>query len=281
MLIDSHHHLWQIGQNDHQWPTPDLAAIHRDFSVRDLNAAALGLDGTVLVQSQSSETDTLWLLDIAQRTSLILGVVGWTDLSAVHAPERIRYLAQQPKLKGLRPMLQGLSDDDWILRPNVKPALETMVELGLSLDALVFARHLKHIAELARTYPDLSIIIDHGAKPPIARAHSHLIETAQWRDAITAVATHKNVTCKLSGLVTEMAVDQPISDVIPYIDHLMQSFGADRLMFGSDWPVVNLRTSWHRWYRTVCEALNPLTPQDQSRILGLNAINIYRLQGRP
>ncbi|MDC7685069.1 amidohydrolase family protein [Asticcacaulis sp. BYS171W] len=279
MLVDAHHHLWQVGRHGFEWPTPDLTPIYRDFGLDDLRAAAPGLGGTIVVQSQPSDADTAWLIDSLQDEALVLGIVGWTDLAAADAPARVAALARQPKVKGLRPMLQGLPDDDWILRPQVAPGLAAMVTANLTFDALVFTRHLPFIGTLAARYPDLRIVIDHGAKPPVATNRLRPEETLAWFRAIETVAGYPNITCKLSGLRTEMAPGQPIDDLIPYVDHLIEVFGPQRLMFGSDWPVLGLRESWGEWHDWLAHRLNHLTRGDRDDIFGHNAKKIYTTQG--
>mgnify|MGYP000043486672 FL=1 len=275
MLIDAHQHLWQIGQNGHEWPTPELGVIYRDFVPDDLAAACAGLDitGTVLVQSQPCDADTDWMLEVAAAAPLIRGVVGWTDLAAPEAIQRIARLAQRPKLKGLRPMLQGLPQDDWILRDKVQPALEAMVAHELTFDALVFTRHLPFIDRLAKQYPDLRIIIDHGAKPPLGQPET----MTQWRDAIASVAVNPNVTCKLSGLLTEMASGQGEDILAPCADHLLTIFGAERLMWGSDWPVVLLKDSYRHWFDWTRRWLDGKPETVSLMIMGETARRIYRL----
>lgn len=279
MVIDAHHHLWQIGRNGHEWPTPDLAAIYRDFSAEDLRLAAVGgsLSGTILVQSQPHDADTDWMLKVAANDNLILGVVGWVDMTAPDAANRIAHLAQQRKLKGLRPMLQSLADDDWINQPAVQPAIEAMVAHDLTFDALIFPRHLSAIDRLAQACPQLRIVIDHGAKPPIARRHSHPEETRHWREGITAIARNPNVHAKLSGLVTEMLPGQPLDDLWPYVDHLLEQFGPDRVMWGSDWPVVNLRQSYRSWFDQVHHHLRTLPAEDTHEIFNTNAKAAYKI----
>lgn len=243
MLIDAHQHFWRIGQNDCVWPTPDLAAIHRDFGPEDLRAAAgRDLVGAVTVQSQPSDADTDWLLRLAQDEPLILGVVGWVDLLSPKAPERIATLAAHPKFKGVRPMLQNLPDDAWIARPDLEPAIDALVARDLSLDALVFTRHLPHLLSLATRRPDLRIVIDHGAKPPIAQG-----AFADWAEAMSRLAALPQVYCKLSGLLTEARADQAPDAINPYAEKLIALFGPDRLMWGSDWPVLNLAADYAAW----------------------------------
>jgi len=274
LIVDSHQHLWQIGKNGQEWPTPDLDPIHRDFVTADLTAVtgAAGVGATVLVQSQPADIDTDWTLDIAEGTSLIQGVVGWADLVAPGAPRRLAELARRPKLKGIRPMLQGLADDNWILRDAVRPALEALLDLGLRFDALVFTRHLAAIDRLARTFPALPIIIDHCAKPPLADG-----DLSAWREAIARVADNANVTCKLSGLFTEMRADQAVDDAVPVADHVLSVFGSERLMWGSDWPVVLLRQPYGNWLDWTKAWLDGKTADVKTAILGNTARRVYAL----
>lgn len=277
MIVDSHQHLWQVGRNGHQWPTPDLASIWRDFEPADLHEIAVpaGVTASVLVQSQPSDLDTDWMLDIAANDTLIQAVVGWADLASPYAVRRVVHLAQQPKLKGLRPMLQGLTDDEWILQPEVQPALMAMTDLGLRFDALIFPRHLKVIDRLAKAHPGLKIVIDHCAKPPIAANDSGA--TRAWQDNITLVAQNTNIVCKLSGLITEASDEQAIDDVTAYADHAYDSFGPYRLMWGSDWPVVNLRTTYSAWLDWTKAWLATKPPEARMRILSGTARNFYNL----
>jgi L-fuconolactonase len=274
VLIDAHQHFWRVGRNGFIWPTPDLTAIHRDFLPEDFDVVAgdCGVTGSVLVQSQPSDRDTDWLIDLAQATPVVRGVVGWVGLLTPHAPERIADLATRPKFRGVRPMLQTLADDDWIARPALEPALDALVDHDLSLDALVTPRHLKPLLTLAKRRPDLSIIIDHGAKPPVA---TQAFEG--WARAIAEFAALPRVTCKLSGLLTEALPRQPADSVAPYIEHLVTQFGPDRLMWGSDWPVVNLASTYGDWLalsRRLCGLTDPV---EISALFGGTARGVYRL----
>jgi L-fuconolactonase len=274
VLIDAHQHVWRIGENDCVWPTPDLKAIHRDFGLDDLKAAgaSVGLSGSVLIQSQPSDRDTDWLLDLAAAEPLVLAVVGWTDLAAPDAPDRIAVLAQRPKLRGLRPMLQNLEDDSWILQPSLAPAIEAMIDHGLSFDALVRPRHLPHLLTFARRWPGLSIVVDHGAKPAVAAG-----ALDPWRADIAALATEANVFCKLSGLLTEAQPGQSPTALAPYVAHLVQAFGSSRLMWGSDWPVLDLAGDYAAW-RMLAQALSGLSaPDDLAALFGETARRFYRL----
>ena len=274
MIIDAHQHLWRIGQNGCSWPTPDLVAIHRHFEIHDLvlTAVPLGVVGTVLVQSQPDDRDTDWLLQAAARSDLLKAVVGWVDLRSQEAPRRIEELAAHAKMRGLRPMLQGLAEDDWILDRALDPAIEAMKAHRLSFDALVFTRHLRHICVFAERHPALSIVIDHGAKPPIA---SGALEP--WRREITRAAAFPNIWCKLSGLLTEAAAAQGADALWPYVAHLLESFGPERLMWGSDWPVLHLAGDYAGWLamaRALCKTGDEAS---QRALFGGTASKFYRI----
>ena len=239
-MIDAHQHFWQLGQHECTWPTPNLHAIYRDFGIDDLQPLALRhqVTGSVLVQSQASDKDTDFLLALAEKTDLVKAVVGWVDLTARDARERIAELAQHKKLRALRPMLQNLTDDNWILRADIKPAIAAMQEHNLGLDALVFTRHLPGLHKFALAHPRLPIVIDHAAKPVISAANES--EFNQWAEAMAAMAELPQVHCKISGLLTEAEATQGTEDFTPYIEHIYHHFGARRLMWGSDWPVLTL-----------------------------------------
>ena len=268
--IDSHQHFWRIGANDCSWPTPELP-IHRDYLPDDLAPliVAAGVAGTIVVQSQESDRDTDWLCDVAAETPWIFGVVGWADLKARNAPARIAALAARAKLVGLRPMLQGL-EDDWILDPAAGPALDAVETHGLAFDALVKPRHLAAVGTLAAARPGLSIVIDHAAKPDIARG-----EWQPWADAIASVAAHANVVCKLSGLATEAAPGWSAATLRRYVDHLIAVFGAERLLWGSDWPVLDLAGDYAGWVAETDALLARLSGEQRVAVLGGNASKVY------
>ncbi|HTF95327.1 MAG TPA: amidohydrolase family protein [Cellvibrio sp.] len=238
-MIDAHQHLWQLGNNDCEWPTADLTSIYRDFEVKDLLPLTreCGVTGTVLVQSQTSDADTDYLLRVADQSDLIKAVVGWVDLASPEAPERIARLAVHPKFRGIRPMLQSLPDDAWILRAELEPAIAAMKAHHLSLDALVYTRHLEHLYQFARRHPALPIVIDHAAKPAII---VNDLPADEWCEAMRKIARLPQVHCKLSGLVTEAGKGQGVEVFKAYIKFLVTLFGPERLMWGSDWPVIRL-----------------------------------------
>lgn len=270
MRIDAHHHLWRIADRAGQWPPPDLAAIHRDFTLDDLAPvlAAAGIDGTVLVQTLEDEAETDAMLALAARAPVIRGVVGWTDLKAPDAPARIARLARDPHLKGLRPMLQDNPDDSWIADPLLAPAVDAMVAHDLAFDALVRPRQLDALLTFATRHPTLRIVVDHGAKPEIAAGG-----TPGWREAMAALAARPNVRCKLSGLLTE-AGTRGAEAVRPCAEAILDLFGPARVLWGSDWPVLNLAGSYEGWLR---QCLDLVPPAHHDAVFGANAVSFYKL----
>lgn len=280
-MIDAHHHIWQLGQHDCIWPTPADSAIYRDFGLDDFLplAQACGVRGSVLIQSQRSDRDTDYLLQQANNNDFIKAVVGWVDLAAPSAVKRIAQLARNKKLRGLRPMLQNMASDDWILKSELRPALDAMQEHGLCFDALVKPQHLPHILSLAHRHPALRLVIDHGGKPAIALRDKSA--TDNWREAITQLATLPQVYCKLSGVLSEADAAQNVEALRPYVEHLFQCFGAQRLMWGSDWPVIyaapNDRYAGYAPWLTLAQQLI----QDQNahateQVFSLTARTFYR-----
>jgi L-fuconolactonase len=234
-IIDSHVHFWRIGGPGQTWPDAGWPLLYRDFGPEQLLQAVsmdVDLQGVVLVQSQPDDRDTDWMLGVAADTELVLGVVGWVDLASASAPARIAELAGRPKLRGLRPMLQAIDDTEWLLRRELEPALQAMIQLGLRFDALLQPRHLPPLLEFARRWPQLPIVIDHGAKPRIERG-----ELEPWQAQLAELSLLPNIYCKLSGLRTEQAADAPSAELEPYIRQLVTCFPG-RLMWGSDWPVL-------------------------------------------
>jgi len=271
-IIDSHQHFWSIGMPGHQWPTPDEGPIYRDFAPADLIAEAddLGLAGTVLVQSQPTDSDTGWMLALARGNPIIKAVVGWVDLADAEAPSRIAALAKDAKLRGLRPMLQSIADTDWLLRDELRPALVAMQDHGLRFDALIQPRHLPMLARFVDRWPDIPVVIDHAAKP---KAAVGLLDP--WRADIAALAA-RGVHCKLSGLRTEQAPGQAAQELQPYVAHLVSCFG-DRLMWGSDWPVLHLSgDDYRRWYEDA-DCLAGLQGAARDRLFSGAASSFYGL----
>jgi len=273
MHIDAHQHFWRLSRGDYGWLTAEsFPALYRDFGSGDLAPLldAASVQRTVLVQAAPTTAETAYLLELAAATPFVAGVVGWTDLEAADAPAAIEAMSANPKLLGLRPMLQDLEDDAWILRPTVAPALDAMQRLGLRFDALVKPRHLLHLTRLLAARPGLGVVIDHGAKPDIAAG-----ALAEWAEAIRRVARDSAAVCKLSGLVTEAAPGWREETLRPYVDVLLEAFGPTRLMWGSDWPVVNMAGGYAAWHAAAEALTERCTADDRDEIFGGTAQRFY------
>ena len=272
--VDAHHHVWQIARGDYRWLTQDLS-IHRDYTLDDLRPLLGEISATVLVQAADTAAETEFLLAIARQSSgLVRGVVGWADLAHPDAPRRIADLASDAMLKGLRPMLQDIPDTDWVLCPDIQPALKALVGAGLRFDALVQPRHLPVLLQLCSLHPTLPLVIDHGAKPDIAAG-----AWQPWADDIARLARETPACCKLSGLVTEAAQNWRTEDLRRYTDHLLECFGHDRLMWGSDWPVVDLAGGYARWREASETLLTGISEPHRDAIFGGTAVKFYELKG--
>ena len=274
MRIDSHLHFWKLDRGDYGWLTPDLTPIYRDFLPADARPwlDSAGIDGVVAVQAAPTVPETRFLLDLAKREPLIRGVVGWVDMASPDAEERIAELAADPLLKSIRPMLQDLPADDWMLGPALDPAFAALVRHGVRFDALAKPRHLPHLLALIERHPDLAVVVDHGAKPDIAGGG-----LASWRAALAPIAAAPHVHCKLSGLVTEAAPGADAGEIQPYAEVLFELFGADRLMFGSDWPVVTLRRSYAEWHGMAGILAEKLRDDERAALFGGTAARFYGL----
>jgi L-fuconolactonase len=274
VIVDSHFHCWRLARGDYGWLTPALAPIYRDVTIEDWQREAqpLGVQGGVLVQAAPTEAETAFLLDEADRHETVLGLVGWVDLLAGDAPERIARLAAQPKLKALRPMLHDLPDPRWILQPVLEPALRAMVDHDLTLDALVRPAHLAVLRQLCLRHPDLRLVVDHAAKPDIAAA-----SWQPWADDLARLADETQATCKLSGLLTEAGSRPAPCAAQRWAGFALAHFGASRLMWGSDWPVLELAASYGQWWADTQALLAPLDPAARAAVLGGTARRVYRL----
>jgi len=274
MRLDAHQHFWTLSRGDYGWLTADLSALYRDFGPADLvpllDRHAIG--GTILVQAAPTDAETDFMLSLAAQHGFIKGVVGWADFAAPDAPARIVALSRNPKLLGLRPMIQDLPDDDWITRDGLDAAFDALIARDLTFDALVLPRHLGPLLTRMRRHPALRVVIDHGAKPPLA--HGPL---DGWARDMATLARETGAYCKLSGLVTEAGRGWTVDTLRRCTDHLLDIFGPDRLIWGSDWPVCTLAASYADWYAATDRLLADLTEAQRTPITGLTAARATRL----
>ncbi|MCY4286684.1 MAG: amidohydrolase family protein [Thiotrichales bacterium] len=275
--LDAHQHFWALERGDYGWLTPALAPLYRDFGPRDLapKLAASGIDGTILVQAAPSVAETEYLLVLADRNDFIEGVVGWVDFEAARSVEDIARLATHPKLVGVRPMIQDIGDDDWMLRHELAPAYRALIEHGLCFDALVMPRHLDNLDRLIARYPELPVVVDHCAKPCIRNGSDGDGGLTSWAPKLARVASHAHVMCKLSGLLTEAASGAGVKNLAPYVAHVLDVFGAGRVMWGSDWPVLEMASTYEAWTDVTRRLVGDLTPEERSAVWGGNAARFY------
>jgi L-fucono-1,5-lactonase len=275
ITIDAHQHFWDPERGDYDWLTREMTRFYRVFAPEDLHGELVdcGVLGTVLVQAAPTEAECDYLLEIAARTPWVLGVVGWLDLRAKDAPERIRARAGCRKFVGVRPMLQDLGDVSWITSSDCGPAFRTLVETDLSFDALIRVPQSGHIAALAEANPELRIVVDHAAKPDVARA-----ERTRWTAAMRALARYPNITCKYSGLLSEAPQGVSQHDLRFYSDTLLDVFGPGRLLWGSDWPILTAVSDYVSWIDMARALVAHVPAASQADIMGQNAITFYRLE---
>ena len=269
-MIDAHVHLWDQPLG---WMTDKMAVLRRPFSLDELrpSLAAHDVDGVVLVQAQSSIEETERLLELAEHDDVVAGVVGWVDLTAPDVAEALAELSESGRLVGIRHQAHDEPDPEWLLRDDVLSGLAAVRDAGLVYDLLVRPRELPAALEVARRLPELRLVIDHAAKPPIATG-----ELEPWRTLTAPFAALEQVSCKVSGLVTEADRDRwKPDDLVPYIAHLVEWFGLERLLFGSDWPVCLLAASYDEVVAACEHALGDLAP------LGETAARIYRVPCAP
>lgn len=275
ITIDAHHHFWDPARGDYDWMTPGMAHFYRVFGPADLagELSDCSVGGTVLVQAAPTDAECDYLLDIADRTPWVRGVVGWFDLQSPRAADRIAARAVHPKLVGIRPMLQDQPDVAWIAEPVMSPAFRALAAADLTFDALIRVHQSAVIATLAEHNGDLAIVVDHAAKPDIERS-----ERTRWVQAMRALARHSNVVCKLSGLLTEAGPGADASSLRFYVDTLLEIFGPSRLLWGSDWPVLTAASDYRSWMSMTRELLADLSAESRAAIMGGNAVAFYGLE---
>lgn len=273
--IDSHHHFWALERGDYHWLRPSQTALYRDFLPEHLQPLLVraGIQRTILVQAAPTVAETRFLLGLAERHDFIAGVIGWMDMEGGAAGlAELENLLESPWLVGIRPMIQDIADPDWMLGPALQPAFEAIAAAGLCFDALVTPAHLPRLLRLLERHPRLRTVVDHGAKPEIAAG-----KWRPWAEQIARIAAETSTYCKLSGLITEAGASQTFDELTPYMDHLFDCFGPERLMWGSDWPVLNLRAGYRDWMAATRRWLAPLSRTHREALEGGTAAGFYHL----
>ncbi|MBO0998480.1 amidohydrolase family protein [Bacillus sp. SD075] len=279
MIIDAHQHFWRIDRGDYSWLTKDMGVLYRDYLPEDLSPLIHRNDisGTVLVQAAPTYEETLFLLSLYDSHDWIYGVVGWLDLSAPSFPEQLDSLMERSGIVGLRPMLQDLEDNAWILQEQVVENLKLLIRYDLPLDLLINHTHVSAVITLMKTLPDLRAVIDHMAKPNISPG-----ELNKWQEEMNALSQFPNLWCKMSGLLTQAdSAMWKVDDFKPYIQDIVRAFRPDRLLFGSDWPVCLSAGSYEDTVAVIKGNLpETLTQAEVDGIFSGNAEAFYKLKER-
>ncbi|AKD54441.1 amidohydrolase family protein [Spirosoma radiotolerans] len=274
MTIDAHQHFWHFDPVRDSWITDDMASLRRDFLPADLEPilAQNGIDGCVAVQASQSEDETIFLVRMAQAYDIIKGVVGWVDLQSAQLPERLQDLSQYKEIKGFRHVAQA-EPDDFLTRPAVVEGIRQLASFGLTYDILIYPTQLKAALHLVRSVPNVSFVVDHLAKPYIKKQ-----EISRWSNFMAEIAKNKHVSCKLSGMVTEGDWQNwSKKDFFPYMDVIFETFGPDRIMFGSDWPVCLVAANYTQVKTLVDEYVSNWGEEVRAKVFGANAVSFYKL----
>lgn len=274
MKIDAHQHFWEYDPIKHVWINENMSVLKRNYLPEDLKIELKdnGLDGSVAVQASQSESETEFLISLAKENDSIKAIVGWADLRAENIEERLFYFTEaSPKIKGFRHVIHDEADVNFILNKNFINGVSKLNRFGLTYDILIFPIHLKATIEFIKKFPDQKFVIDHIAKPNIEKA-----EISLWKSYMHTLGEFDNVWCKLSGMVTEAKwYDWKYEDFVPYLDVAFASFGPDRLMFGSDWPVCLLSGSYGDVKGIVGRYISNFSEVEKSKVLGENASGFY------
>lgn len=276
MIVDAHHHLWDLSVRDQDWITdPPMGAIRRSFLEPDYLAAAPEVTASVLVQTIAVPEETPEFLAVAAASSVVGAVVGWTDLTSPAVGDVLAELRGGPDgswLRGIRHGVQGEPDPEWLCRKDVWRGLAAAGASGLVYDLLTLPHQLPAARKTVAALPDVSFVVDHCSKPAIGA------DAGEWAESMRSLAAHENVTCKLSGLVTEADWKSwDVASLRPYFEVVLDAFGPDRLMFGSDWPVCLLAASYSEWLSAARELVSELSPDEQASIFAGTARRVYSL----
>jgi predicted TIM-barrel fold metal-dependent hydrolase len=276
--IDGHVHVWDLAVRDQPWTAGELAPLHRSFALSDVadERERAAIEGAVLVQTLAVPEETPELLTLAGADPAVVGVVGWVDLTSADVSERLARLQAEPcgdRLVGIRHLVQGEADPRWLCRPDVRRGLAAVAKAGLAYDLLIVPRQLGAAHETAAALPELRFVVDHLAKPAIAAG-----EIEPWASGLRALASLPNVACKLSGMVTEADwASWTVEQLRPYAESVLDAFGPDRVLFGSDWPVCTLAAGYDEVVRTAEQLVEALDPAEREAVFGGAAAAVYRL----
>lgn len=274
-IIDTHHHFWKYSAAEYGWISDEMKTIRRDFLPADLKKTLdeAGVSGAVSVQARTTVEESDWLLGMAEKHDFLRGVVGWVPLTENDVEKHLERLAAHKKFKGVRHVIQGEPDDNYILRPDFNAGVKKLLKYKLRYDILIYERHLKPSIRFVDQHPNQMFILDHVAKPKIKERI-----LSPWREDMIALGKRPNVYCKLSGMITEADWKKWSSaDLAPYLDTALQAFGPKRLLFGSDWPVMLVAGQYKPWVELIKQTIKRYSVAEQEQILSRNAIAAYGL----
>ena len=278
MRVDAHQHFWRYNHEEYGWLDDSMQALRRDFFPENLKPELehAGFDGSIAVQTRQNLEETRWLLQLADHDPTILGVIGWVDLRSPNVRSEIAEFADMRKLLGVRHIVQSEPDQRFLLQSEFLRGVSALAEFGLTYDILIYPRHLSAAAEFVERFPEQRFVLDHTAKPPIRSR-----QLQPWESDLRALAKFRNVVCKVSGLVTEAEWSSwKPEDIIPYLDVAFDAFGADRLMFGSDWPVCTVAASYTQVVELVQDYLSRFSNEVRDAVFGGNAERFWKLGAR-
>ena len=277
-VIDSHQHFWDPSRGDYHWMPKDNPILNRKYEVKDLSEASGSIDlhKTILVQAAATNAETEYMLHIAESSDLVCGVVGWVNFEDKNQLNQLRIFSKHPKFIGVRPMIQDIPDENWVLNKNFDIFFKSIIDLDLSFDTLGFPIHLENFYIIASKYPKLRFVIDHLMKPKIYNNKQE--EFIHWKKGMSKLSRLDNVYCKFSGMVTEACENWDEQDLKPYSDEILNLFTDKKIMWGSDWPVCNLRTNYLGWYNAAINLTNELSLAEKQNIFYNNSINFYKLK---
>ena len=275
MIIDSHHHLWKFNTADYAWMDKSMSILKQDYLPADLEKQLIGsgIVATVAVQARQNLEETRWLLEVAHQQPFIKGIVGWVDLCSEELDAQLEKFSKDPGLVGVRHVIHDEPDDDFMLRPAFLKGIEKLGQYNLTYDLLLFPKHLKRAIELVSLFPEQKFVLDHISKPFIKAG---ILDP--WREEISALAVRTNVWCKISGMLTEADHKHwKYEDFLPFLDVVVEAFGTDRIMLGSDWPVCLLAGEYHQVMDIPARYFKDLDPVEMEKISRMNCIECYEL----
>ena len=277
-IIDAHQHFWDPSRGDYHWMPKDNPILNRKYEVKELSQVSESIDlhKTILVQAAATNEETNYMMAIAENSDLVSGVVGWVNFEDPNQLEQLKTFSKNPKFVGVRPMIQDIPDKNWVLNKDFDIFFKTIIDLDLSFDALGFPIHLENFYIIASKYPSLRFVIDHLMKPKICNNDPK--EFNNWKNIMSKLSNLDNVYCKLSGMVTEACENWTENDLKPYINEILKIFTDKKILWGSDWPVCNLRTDYIGWLNTAQNLTNNLSLDQKQNIFYENAIKFYKLK---